>query len=104
MIDLQTFLLLVLVISVFTSLTTEAVKKLLVDQNINYPANTLTGIIAVIMALAIGIGYMIMVGLAITVQTVVCLIALIFLGWLCAMVGYDKVAQTIAQLKTKKED
>ena len=104
MIDMQTFLVTVMITSVFTSLTTEAVKKIMSDHDITYPVNTLAGIIALILALAIGVGYMLMNGLAFNLQAGVYLVALIFVSWLCSMVGYDKVIQAIEQFKTKKED
>lgn len=102
MIDLQTFLVTVMVVSVFTSLTTEAIKKILSDHNLTYPVNTLAGIVALILALAAGIGYMVYAGMTFTVHAVIYLIALIFVSWLCSMVGYDKVIQAIEQFKTKQ--
>ena len=33
------------------------------------------------------------------VRSVVYLLALVFMSWLCAMVGYDKVVQALAQLR-----
>ena len=47
--------------------------------------------IKLILSAAIGVGYVIVAGTGFTAQIVVCIIALVFMGWLCAMVGYDKV-------------
>ena len=37
-------------------------------------------------------------------QIVTCMVAQVFMSWLCAMVGYDKVIQAISQFKTNGED
>lgn len=100
MISLHVFMLGVLITSTLTSLATEAVKKLLAEHSKNYYANTLAGIVSVILSVAIGIGYMMLSSISFTSQTIVYLIALVFISWLCAMVGYDKVVQTISQFKT----
>ena len=100
MISLHVFMLGVLITSTLTSLATEAVKKLLAEHSKNYYANTLAGILSVILSVAIGIGYMMLSSISFTSQTIVYLIALVFISWLCAMVGYDKVIQTIRQFKT----
>lgn len=104
MINFQTFLLGLLVTSTLTGLVTEAVKKIMTENNKIYYANTLAGVIAAVLSVAIGCSYIIMAGIGFTAQSVVCLIALIFMGWLCAMVGYDKVIQAISQFKTTGED
>lgn len=101
MITFETFLIGLLVISTLTSLVTEAVKKVLKDKNVAYSANTLAGIVAACLSLMVSIGYVILAGITFTVQIVVCIIALIFMSWLCAMVGYDKVIQVITSFKTK---
>ena len=100
MISLHVFMLGVLITSTLTSLATEAVKKLLAEHSKNYYANTLAGIVSVILSVAIGIGYMMLSNISFTSQTIVYLIALVFISWLCAMVGYDKVIQAISQFKT----
>ena len=101
MITFEMFLIGLLVISTLTSLVTEAVKKILIEKNVKYSANTLAGIVAAILSVGIGVGYIILAGIAFTAQIVVCIIALMFMSWLCAMVGYDKVIQVISAFKTK---
>ncbi len=64
-------------------------------------ANIVAAIVAIILAVAIGIGYAIITTITITVQYIVMIIALCFLSWLCAMVGYDKVVQAISQITGK---
>ena len=100
MISLHVFMLGILITSTLTGLATEAIKKLLAEHSKNYYANTLAGIVSVILSVAIGIGYMMLSSISFNSQTVVYLVALTFISWLCAMVGYDKVIQAISQFKT----
>lgn len=95
MISLETFLLALMIVSTATSLVTEAIKKILTEHNISYRANTLAGIVAAILSAIIGVGYIIFTGTPFTAKIAVCLVALIVMGWLCAMVGYDKVVGQI---------
>lgn len=83
------------IISVLTSLTVEALKKLLGDRK--YSSNLLAVIVSVVLTLAICIGYLIYTGTAFTAQILIIIIALVFLSFLSATVGYDKVKQMIEQ-------
>lgn len=103
MISLHVFMLGVLVTSSMTGLATEAIKKILAEHSKNYYANTLAGIVSVILSVAIGVGYMMISGISFTSQSIIYLVALVFISWLCAMVGYDKVVQTISQFKTARQ-
>ena len=100
MISLHVFMLGVLITSTMTGLATEAIKKILAEYSKNYYANTLAGIVSVILSVAIGVGYMMLSGISFTSQSIIYLVALVFISWLCAMVGYDKVVQAISQFKT----
>lgn len=104
MVKFETFLLGLLVISTLTGLVTEAVKKIMIEYNVDYRANTITGLVSLVLSTAIGTGYIFITNIGFTAQVVVYLIALIFMSWLCAMVGYDKVIQTISQFKTYGKD
>ena len=99
MISLHVFMLGVLITSTMTGLATEAIKKILAEYSKNYYANTLAGIVSVILSVAIGVGYMMISGISFTSQSIIYLVALVFISWLCAMVGYDKVVQAISQFK-----
>lgn len=99
MVSIEVFLLGLLITSTLTSLVTEAVKKLLAEHNKTYRANTLVGVVALILSVAIGSGYIVLNGLEFTSAVIICLIAQVFMSWLCAMVGYDKVIQAISQFK-----
>lgn len=104
MINFEVFLLGLLFTSTLTVLATEAVKKVFTEHNLLYRANTLAGGVATILSCAICAGYVVITGIGFTAQTLVCLIAQVFMSWLCAMVGYDKVVQAISQFKTSKKD
>lgn len=103
MINLEIFLTGLLIVSAFTGIVTEAIKKVLSELNVKYYANTLAGIVAAVLGAALGAGYVIITGMAFTLQTLVCIVTLVFLSWLCAMVGYDKIIQVISQVKTSKK-
>lgn len=100
MISLQVFMLGVLITSTLTSLTTEAIKTVLAEYGKKYYANTLAGIVSLVLSIAIGVGYTMLFNIAFTTQVVVYIISLVFISWLCSMVGYDKVVQAISQFKT----
>lgn len=99
MVGFEIFLLGLLVTSTMTGLVTEGVKKVIEEHDKEYRANTLAGVIAIVVSLLIGFGYIVVAEIIFTAQTVVCLAALMVLSWLCAMVGYDKVIQAISQFK-----
>ena len=100
MVNFEIFLFGLLITSTLTGLVTEAVKKILVEHNREYRANTLAGIVALILSAAIGAAYVVLTGTVFTTQVAVYLIMHVVMSWLCAMVGYDKVIQTISQFKT----
>ncbi len=100
MVNVEMFLLGLLVVSTLTGLTTEAIKNLMSELNKTYRANILAGVVSLVLSVAVGVAYVVMVGGTFTVQVIICLVALMFMSWLCAMVGYDKVIQAISQFRT----
>ena len=96
---LEIFLLILLIVSTLTGLFTEAIKKWLQERNKNYYANALAGYVAVALSVVVGAAYIILTQAALNAQMAVYLIALVFLSWLSAMIGYDKVVQAISQFK-----
>ena len=92
---LEIFLLGLMIVSIFTGLFTEGIKKLLDEMTVKYHSNFLAGGVAVVL----GAGYLILTETQINDKMAVYLIALVLLSWLASMVGYDKVIQAIAQLK-----
>lgn len=85
-------------VAVFTSLTTEAIKKIFDELGVKYSANILAAIVAVILTAGVSVGYIIYSSIPVTPQVVVSIVALVFLAFLCATVGYDKVIQAIDQI------
>ncbi|HEX2935808.1 MAG TPA: hypothetical protein VHO72_10685 [Bacteroidales bacterium] len=102
--NLEVFLMLLLIVSVLTGLTVEGVKKLLDERGKKYHANGLAGIVAIVLSAVVGIGYEILISGNLTATIAVYLLALVFLSWLCAMVGYDKVVQAISQFKVTESE
>lgn len=100
--NLQFFMTGLVVMSAVVGLATEAVKKILAEHNVKYYANTLAGIVALVLSSIAGVAYVVVTGAGFTGSVVVGIVTFVFMSWLCAMVGYDKVIQTIAQFK--KED
>ena len=101
---LEMFLLLLMVVSIFTGLVTEALKKLLDEVQKTYRPNLLAGGVTVALSVMIGAAYMILTETWINEKMTVYLIALVLLSWLSAMVGYDKVIQALTQIKKYKEE
>lgn len=78
-----------------SSLLTEAIKKAFKDISSN--------VIALIDAFVIGgigtvVAYVLM-GVPFTPANIICIVLMVFCVWVGSMVGYDKVMQTISQLK-----
>lgn len=86
------------IISVLTSLTVEAIKKILNDKHIDYSSNLLAMIVSVVLTVAISVGYILYLGVPITIQNIIVIIALVFLSFLSSTVGYDKVIQLLKQI------
>lgn len=100
--SLETFLMVLLIVSTLTGLVTEGIKVLLTEWGKTYKANTLAGIAAIVLSIIVGIAYAILSGSVLNAQMVVYLVAIVLLSWLSAMVGYDKVIQAISQFKISK--
>lgn len=101
---IEIFLMMLLACSILTTLTVEAIKKMFTNGEVR-KANIVAAVVAIVLAVAIAVIYAIMFTVTVNAQYIVMIIALCFLSWLCAMVGYDKVAQAIAQITGKtKED
>lgn len=92
------------VVSIFTGLGTQAMKKVFEYFNKKYQSNILAGVVSIPISAAVGSGYTILTNTAFTPQLCVYLVALMVCGWIGAMIGYDKVIQTIKQCKTKGKE
>lgn len=99
-----------LFVSIFTvgavacGLITEAIKTAYRNAGKDYSANVVALIDAVVVGgLGTAVAYMLL-GIPWTVNNVICLCLMIVLIWLGAMIGFDKVLQTINQIVPKKEE
>ena len=102
---LETFLTMLLVVSIFSGLFTEAVKKTLNSVNAVITSNNiLAGIVSVFLSFFVYSWYMVRAGYTYDAQQIIYLIALVLLSWLSAMVGYDKVVQAIIQITSKEKE
>lgn len=95
----ETFLILLLVITSFTTLFVEGIKKILEESGKTYKANILAGVTAAVLSVLVSAGYVIITETILNDKMWVYLIALVLLSWLSSMLGYDKIKQTILQIK-----
>lgn len=86
-------------ISGLTALTVQAIKKILDEKQVKYSSNLLAVIVSVLLTVAVSVMYIIYMSLAITPQVIITIIALTFLSFLSATVGYDKVVQLLKQIE-----
>ena len=86
-------------LSVLTTLTVEGIKKILNSKEIKYNADVLAAVTAVVLTVVVSIGYIIIKSIAVTPQTIVTVIAMAFLSFLCSTVGFDKVFEGILKKK-----
>lgn len=93
-----------LLVSMMTNLTVEGIKKLLNGTTIKYSSNALAAVVSVVISCAVCVVYLVMSDIAFTLKIGVEIVMLMYLGFLVATVGYDKVIQMIKQIQTVKED
>ena len=100
----EAFLALMLTCAIVTSLVTEAVKMFLDSVNVKYVSNVVVLIISVVVGGAIStIHCMMNLDLQLNNQIVFTAIVIVA-NWLVAMLGYDKIIQTITQFKSKADE
>lgn len=90
---MKDIMILLAIASTLTSLITEAIKKL-VPKSV-MPANILAAIVAVLVGALTSFGYIILCDVLVTPKVCVYIVVLIVATWLSAMLGYDKIKQTI---------
>lgn len=89
-------------VSALTTLTTQALKKLFDEMELQYKSNLLAGIVAILISVLCVVEYVFYYKVDFSAQIVVLTVAFSFLSWLCAMVGYDKIAQLLKQFSGKE--
>ena len=84
-------------ISMLTTLTTQAVKKILDEKSVEYSSNIVATIISVILTFGVQFyTYQTAISADVIFETG----ALVLLAFLTATLGYDKVIQTLTQLSS----
>lgn len=104
MVTIDIFLIGLAVCSAFTGLMTEAVKKMVGTKSKFMKSNLLVAVCSVIVALIVVIVYAILSNITVTLSYLTICFVLTLLSWLCSMVGYDKVKQTIDQFIKKESE
>lgn len=86
-------------ISVLTSLCTEGIKKILDERKKKYSSIILAVEVSAGITLIGSIMYIVYNSIPVTPQVIVSVVALIFLSFLLATVGYDTVIKAMKQIK-----
>lgn len=86
-------------ISVLTSLCTEGIKKILDERKKKYSSIILAVEVSAGITLIGSIMYIVYNSIPVTPQVIVSVVALIFLSFLLATVGYDTVIKALKQIK-----
>ena len=81
--------------SLMTALVVEAIKQMV---EVKKP-NILAAVVSVVVGIAIPCMYIIMNSLPFDTTAILYIVSIVVLSWLCAMLGFDKVVQTLNQLK-----
>ena len=101
MIDFQILMTGILLVSILTSLTTEAIKKLINDET---KSNNLIAVgCSIVLSIAVSVCYVLLNNLTFTNEVIISTVIMVFFSFLCSTLGYDKVIQTLAQMKKKDE-
>lgn len=88
-----------LVVSILTNLTVQGIKNFMDKRSENYSSNVIAATTSVVLSVALSAGYMIWTETALNAKIAVELIAIMYLSFLVATNGYDKVVQAIKQIK-----
>lgn len=89
-----------LICSALTGLIVEAIKKMV---EVKKP-NIVAAIVSVIVGIVVSIGYILLKNIGISIDSMLYVIGIVVLSWLVSMLGYDKVIQTMLQIKDKSNE
>lgn len=84
-----------MICSLMTGLIVEAIKKMVEVKR----ANVVAAVVSVIVGIAVPVGYIVMNKILLDVNALLYIVSIVVLSWLCSMLGFDKVVQTISQIK-----
>lgn len=102
--NITTYIGLLTIFSIVTSLCTEACKKILDEINLKYASNVLVCIIAAAVGVAGTCAYYILFSKEFNAANITCIFLMSITTAVGSMVGYDKVIQTIKQITSGKTD
>lgn len=97
--SLEFLVIALLAVSILTNLTVEGIKKVADKKAANYSANVLAAVTSVAISVVVSVGYLVWTETAFNAKIAVELIALMYLSFLSATNGYDKVIQAIRQIQ-----
>lgn len=92
--SIETFTYIVSAIAVIDGLIVEALKQIVKTDVYNFIA----GIVAVILSVCVAIGYALCVPVIVDAKYIVYFLCIALASWLSAMLGFDKVKQTLIQI------
>ena len=98
----EVFLTLLSICSVVSSLVTEAVKKFLDSIKIKYATNVVVLIVSMVIGGAVSTIYFMQDPSVVIDHQITFTVVIVVANWLVAMLGYDKIVQTITQFKDGK--
>ena len=90
-------------VSGFTGLIVQGIKKILKDLGKTFPKNILVSIVAAIFTILLSVGYAIVFNVPFSASYVVWTVVVMIFGWLGSMFGFDKIKQTWQQAKGGKK-
>ena len=94
------FIILLTAFAAITGVCTECLKKLLDENGVKYASNLLAFVIACIVGIGGTAIYYVLSEIAFTSANVICMILMGLAVSVGSMVGYDKIVQTVEQLKS----
>lgn len=93
----EIFIQALLLVSLLTTATVEGLKKLLDENKIAYKPTILAVIVSACLSIAVTVGYLVYTATPFSPQIAVLGLSLIFLSFLCATNGYDKIKEILDQ-------
>lgn len=98
---MENFLMLLFITSIMTGLLTESMKKTLDGSKVKYSSNALAVIMSAVSSGLISMFYIIQNSVTVDAKVIYEIVMLFIMSWVCSMVGYDKVKQSISQFTVK---
>ena len=87
------------IVSGFTGLIVQGIKKILKDLGKSFPKNILVSIVSAVFTILLSVGYAIIFNVPFSASYVVWTVVVMIFGWLGSMFGFDKIKQTWEQAK-----